>query len=101
MCIEEERLELYVLGRLSEPEAEVLEDHLLLCERCQNRADQLRVNAEAIRTAMSERAATDSGKLTSISGARIAKSFANSNEPPRACPTVVDPIPGLPSNSDS
>jgi hypothetical protein len=55
MCINEERLELYVLGRrLPQPEGEALEDHLLLCKRCQEHAVQIRLNAEAIRTDLEE-----------------------------------------------
>jgi anti-sigma factor RsiW len=73
MCIDEERLELYVLCRLHQPEAEALEDHLLLCKRCQERAAQISLNAEAIRTDLEETAATASGKLTSISGVQNAR----------------------------
>ncbi len=36
----EEMLDLYAVGRLEEPLAEILEQHLLICEPCQVRLDQ-------------------------------------------------------------
>src|SRR5262245_61394504 len=35
----EESLEMYALGRLRGPELEQLEEHLLICESCQDRLD--------------------------------------------------------------
>ncbi|HVW83442.1 MAG TPA: zf-HC2 domain-containing protein [Bryobacteraceae bacterium] len=37
----EERLELYVLGRLAASELVRVEEHLLLCESCRNRLDEI------------------------------------------------------------
>jgi predicted anti-sigma-YlaC factor YlaD len=77
MCINGERLELYCLGRLTEPEATALEEHLLLCESCQDRFDEHSWEIGAIQIALEELSATTSGKLTSISAPRAARRRGN------------------------
>jgi hypothetical protein len=47
----EEMLEAYSLGTLSEAEVEVLEEHLLICPGCQDRATEMDVFVERIRAA--------------------------------------------------
>jgi anti-sigma factor RsiW len=54
MCIDEEILELYVLNRLPEEEAEKVEDHLALCAACQRQAEELEVMAERLSAALRE-----------------------------------------------
>jgi hypothetical protein len=73
MCIDLESLEFYLLGCLPEPEAEAVEEHLLLCEICQDRCDGQRVGVEALQTALKEHTATASGKLTPISGTKATR----------------------------
>jgi hypothetical protein len=54
---------------LSEQDAEVVEDHLMLCGKCQNLADEIRKSIEAIQTALRERHARIAGtKVISIRG---------------------------------
>jgi hypothetical protein len=52
--IPEETLEQYCLGRLSEPEVEPIEEHLLFCEPCQQRMADTEEFLRAIRTACQE-----------------------------------------------
>ena len=47
-------MELYSLGRLPEPLAAAVEEHLLVCGKCQERLDELEVFATAMRRAISE-----------------------------------------------
>jgi len=48
----DERLELYALGRLPEPEVAVVEEHLLVCVSCQERLDEVELFATAMRGAI-------------------------------------------------
>ena len=52
--IAEDALELYVMGRLSEPEAEVVEEHLLVCHQCQDLLEETEEFVKAIRVAARE-----------------------------------------------
>jgi anti-sigma factor RsiW len=45
-------LELYSLGRLEEPEVSQLEEHLLICEKCQNRVEHEDECVETLRSAL-------------------------------------------------
>jgi Putative zinc-finger len=47
------QLELYALGRLTEPELAVVEEHLLVCVSCQVRLDEVELFAVAMRQAIS------------------------------------------------
>lgn len=47
----EEAMETYALGRLADPEAELLEEHLLLCNDCQDRLGKLDEFVSAFRIA--------------------------------------------------
>src|SRR5262245_16657093 len=55
---QEETLELYALGRLQDPELGQLEEHLLVCDRCQDRLDEtteyIKVMKEAARNVVAE-----------------------------------------------
>ena len=51
----DDTLELYALGRLADSEAEQLEEHLLLCESCRNRTDEIGNFAHAMRAAPAKR----------------------------------------------
>jgi hypothetical protein len=48
----EERLELYVLGRLPESEIIEIEEHLILCEPCRDRVEEIGAFAPAMRGAL-------------------------------------------------
>jgi anti-sigma factor ChrR (cupin superfamily) len=48
-----EQLERYALGRLAEPEQAVIEEHLLICEACRQRLDEVEAYAKAMRRAIS------------------------------------------------
>jgi Putative zinc-finger len=48
----DERLELYALGRLPEPEVAVVEEHLLVCVSCQKKLDEVELFAVAMRQAI-------------------------------------------------
>lgn len=50
----EEQLELYVLGRLPESEAALVEEHLLACDSCRESAEELQEYAVAMRSALEE-----------------------------------------------
>lgn len=50
----EERLELYALGRLPASEAEAVELHLLQCEGCRDRLDEVSRSAASFREALRE-----------------------------------------------
>ncbi len=50
----DEQLELYSLGRLPEPLAAAIEEHLLVCSTCQEHLDEMEVFATAMRRAISE-----------------------------------------------
>jgi hypothetical protein len=52
--IPEETLEQYCLGRLSEPEVEPIEEHLMFCEPCQEQMEETENFLRAIRTACEE-----------------------------------------------
>ena len=52
--IAEDALELYVMGRLSEPETEVVEEHLLVCHQCQDLLEETEEFVKAIRVAARE-----------------------------------------------
>lgn len=49
---EETTLELYALGRLSEPELAELEEHLLVCATCQDRLDEATEYVQIVREAV-------------------------------------------------
>jgi anti-sigma factor RsiW len=49
----DDRLELYALGRLPEPEVTVVEEHLLVCLSCRQRLDEVELFAVAMRQAIS------------------------------------------------
>ena len=49
----DDRLELYALGRLPEPEVAVVEEHLLVCPSCRERLDEVELFAIAMRQAIS------------------------------------------------
>ena len=55
----DDQLELYALGRLSEPEQAVIEEHLLICEACRQRLDDVEAYAKAMRQAIADSAATE------------------------------------------
>ena len=57
----DERLELYALGRLPEPEVAVVEEHLLVCVSCQERLDVVELFALAMRQAISSEPLAPSG----------------------------------------
>lgn len=52
--IAEDALELYVMGRLSEPETEAVEEHLLICHQCQDLLEETDEFVNAIRVAARE-----------------------------------------------
>jgi anti-sigma factor RsiW len=52
-CIEESRLEQYLLGRLPNQDAESVEDHLALCPGCLERADEIERNIDALKAVLS------------------------------------------------
>lgn len=52
--IAEDALELYVMGRLSEPETETVEEHLLVCHQCQDLLEETEEFVNAIRVAARE-----------------------------------------------
>ena len=52
--IAEDALELYVMGRLSEPETEPVEEHLLVCHHCQDLLEETEEFVKAIRVAARE-----------------------------------------------
>jgi anti-sigma factor RsiW len=54
----DEQLELYALARLPEPEAAILEEHLLVCAACQERLDEVEAFALAMREALATEPAT-------------------------------------------
>jgi anti-sigma factor RsiW len=59
MCLSEETVEAYSLGRLPEGEIATVEEHLLWCERCQRQlkvADDFR---DAMRSALRNRPPDD------------------------------------------
>jgi hypothetical protein len=45
----DDRLELYALGRLSDPQVEIVEEHLLICHSCVDRLEEIGVFALAAR----------------------------------------------------
>jgi anti-sigma factor RsiW len=60
--IDDDRLELYALNRLPEPEAAPVEEHLLVCEECRERLAGWDVYVVAMRGAMArEDTATSRG----------------------------------------
>jgi hypothetical protein len=50
----DDRLELYALGRLPAPEVENVEEHLLICDFCRDRLDELAAFAFSAREALKE-----------------------------------------------
>jgi hypothetical protein len=68
MCIDEETLELYILGRLPEQDVEGIEDHLMVCKRCQELAGEVIEATEAIQKGLRELSAKTSGNVISIRG---------------------------------
>jgi hypothetical protein len=56
---DDEQLELYALGRLNEPEQAVIEEHLLICEACRQRLDQIEAYAKAMRRAIADSSPTE------------------------------------------
>ena len=42
------------MGRLTETEVTLLEEHLLICEKCRNRVVQMDLNQAAIREALKQ-----------------------------------------------
>jgi len=55
--IAEDVLERYVMAKLSEAEVIPVEEHLLVCERCRQRAEGLDEFVDAIRSAATSRRA--------------------------------------------
>jgi anti-sigma factor RsiW len=51
-CPDDDLLEKYALGRLDEPGAAPIEEHLLICERCQDRLKELDDFVTALRAAV-------------------------------------------------
>jgi anti-sigma factor RsiW len=49
---DEERLEGYSMGRLSESEAAPVEEHLLICDECRERAERLDTYRRALQAAL-------------------------------------------------
>jgi hypothetical protein len=64
----DERLELYALGRLPESEVAAVEEHLLLCETCQDRLDEAEAFALPMREAIASEPEpeTETGWLTRL-----------------------------------
>ena len=60
----DEQLELYALGRLSEPSVAEVEEHLLVCAACQERVDDLQAYALAMRQAISREPARAERRLS-------------------------------------
>jgi hypothetical protein len=58
----DDRLELYALGRLSGPEVEQIEEHLLLCHSCVDRLDEVGAFALAVREDLKARPAPLPGR---------------------------------------
>ena len=56
----DERLELYALGRLSESDVAIVEEHLLICVSCQERLDEVELFAMAMRQAITSEPAAQS-----------------------------------------
>jgi hypothetical protein len=50
----DDQLELYALGRLTEPEQAALEEHLLICEACRQRLEEAEAFAKAMRRAIAD-----------------------------------------------
>ncbi len=68
--VDEESLERYALGRLSQKEAEVADEHLLLCEPCQQRLEAMDEYVEALKRASAE-LMTDRPSRTELFRARL------------------------------
>lgn len=52
--VDEDRLELYSLGRLPDPDAAAVEEHLLVCPTCCARLSDLDAYTRAMRDALTE-----------------------------------------------
>jgi anti-sigma factor RsiW len=52
-CIEESRLEQYLVGQLPNQEAESVENHLALCPRCLERVDEIERNIDSLKAVLS------------------------------------------------
>ena len=50
--LSDDLLELYVMGRLDEPELAPLEEHLLICEECRNRLEGTETYIAAMRAVL-------------------------------------------------
>jgi anti-sigma factor RsiW len=66
MCFDEENLELYMLRRLSDQDAEAVEDHLVFCPKCQDQANEIKQAVEAITLGLREQSEKASVKLASV-----------------------------------
>ncbi len=57
--LSDEEIELYSLGRLTEPAISRLETHLLVCEHCRNRLEEEDAYIRAMRSALRDRPEDD------------------------------------------
>lgn len=55
----DDQLELYALERLTEAEQAVIEEHLLICQACRERLDEVEAYAKAMRQAIADSPATE------------------------------------------
>jgi len=73
----EEAIEAYALGRMADPEAESLEEHILLCAGCQDRLQQMDEFVSAFKVAavrMEKENSQAPGEIPFVSGVRRALS---------------------------
>jgi anti-sigma factor RsiW len=66
MCLSEEHLEQYLLGRLPEPDAERAEDHLVLCTKCQDHAEVIKQGIDFIKAGLVEHSKRSSIGLAAV-----------------------------------